>query len=485
MSPAPLAHPWSEEAERAVLSVLLTDEKHAPEALDIVRDPEMFYAGAHRMVFEAVLEVVTRGERIDFTTIVAELRARNRLDAIGGLTWLSGLVNATPAVAHVATHARIIRDRYQARRVAEVCAGAVAEVGSDYGTATELLSRTAQRLADISDASESRMSALGDEGDAVFEEMYEQWDGKRDPWGVRGTIGLLHALTHGYGLGQVIVIASTSGGGKSLFALQESLGIAGTAYGRDENGNPERVGVAYLSFELPRKQIYRRALVRTTHVLGDPSGIRGWTQHELATGRNAVTGERIADGQDNRGFLLEEARKRLRTLPIEVDDQRTDIAGVRLAVLRAQSRLRRRGSRLRLVVLDHLHLLKLPRGAKMREDEAIAEAVAELKSIAVDTNSCVFVLAQYKREAIAAMRAGRRPVMDDLKGASAIEQIADKVLCLHRPWTLDPKRESYDEDTARKKSREAEALLVKHRDGAEGSVALDFLGAHQTFREAT
>ena len=117
----------------------------------------------------------------------------------------------------------------------------------------------------------------------------------------------------------------------------------------------------------------------------------------------------------------------------------------------------------------------------------IAEAVRELKALSIELDLHVMVLAQYKREATDDMRKrGRKPVISDIKGASAIEQIADKIVMLHVPFKLvENKAEASGNDPERRlrMERTASAIVGKHRDGAEGEIEMQFLGERFSFFE--
>lgn len=487
--------PHDADAECACLATAIMDERAAPEVLDLLRDPEVFFVGAHRHVWRAVLALVEKKQVIDEVTVVGELKLAGVFEAIGGLSWFSSLLRFPP-VGHVAKHALIVLERAQLRRLIETCTSvlAIAKTGN-VGPVPEFLAEVSRQVAD---AGESTATASGVEsiktiGDEVFAELHEQWAGKRDPWGLCGSFSRLHALTHGHGMGQVTVVTGVTGGGKSCYALQELTRVAGSHYGTTESADgsrvPEVVGSGLLSLELPKSQVLKRMLVQRTHLLGPHADLEGWRLRELLTGRCAATGELIAGMQGNRTWLLEEARRQLNALPIEMEDRPVDIVGVRMTALRMAARLRRRGARLRFLVLDHLHLLRFPRSAKMREDEVIADAVRELKALSVELGIHVMLIAQYKREATEDMRKrGRKPVISDIKGASAIEQIADKIVMLHVPFKLVENKAEVsgnDPEKRQRMERMATAIVGKHRDGAEGEVEMQFLGERFSFFEGS
>ena len=114
------------DAEGAVLSATLLDSDAFDRVQEILK-PEHFYADANRRIFEAILELKAESKPVDIVSVAAWLRDRNRLAQIGGTPYLAQLSDATPAVAHVDAHARIIREKYRMRQLIATCQRTVAE----------------------------------------------------------------------------------------------------------------------------------------------------------------------------------------------------------------------------------------------------------------------------------------------------------------------------------------------------------------------
>ncbi len=115
------------DAEAAVLSAVLLDA----DAFDRVQEtlaPEHFYADANRRIYEAVLDLKSMsGQPVDVVSVAAWLRDRNRLAQIGGTPYLAQLTDATPAIAHVENHARMIREKWRLRQLIATCQRVTAE----------------------------------------------------------------------------------------------------------------------------------------------------------------------------------------------------------------------------------------------------------------------------------------------------------------------------------------------------------------------
>lgn len=111
-----LVPPHSIEAEMSVLGAILQSNEAFLKCLEILK-PEHFYRDAHRKIWEAAVDVSReRGEQVDLITMTNELRGRGDLEEIGSHAYLTALEQAVGTTANVAYHARIVREKAEARR---------------------------------------------------------------------------------------------------------------------------------------------------------------------------------------------------------------------------------------------------------------------------------------------------------------------------------------------------------------------------------
>ena len=115
------APPHSLEAERAVLGGImrgyLNGDGTPHEKARAILSASDFYFEHHRPIFKAMDEMASRGEPIDLITLPERLRAKGHLENVGGVTFLSKLLDATPTAGHIRHHAEIVREKANLRRV--------------------------------------------------------------------------------------------------------------------------------------------------------------------------------------------------------------------------------------------------------------------------------------------------------------------------------------------------------------------------------
>jgi replicative DNA helicase len=486
-----LPEPWPEDAERAVLSECLTH----PEHIDLVDlKPLDFHHPVHQLVWSVMRDLRDAGLKVDITTVVTELKARERWHAVGdgelqGLSWISALIDSTPAVANVQSHVQIVRDYSSRRAIIRAAQGVVGDGykqqhrGQEFALwASAVIEQACSGAVPASVSFTMREAAKGRRA-----ALQEQWNGKRSPWGLRGPLRMLNVLSHGMKLGSFSILAGLTSSGKTVLAQQEAECIAGSSFTFDDgNGGTERAdcGVLYLSLEMPRDLLIDRHVCRYASV----------TQVELQTGRCAD-----GDGKATKTPLPAATVQRIDDAFISAESQHIlyvtgghDAASVRSWVKRAKAHFRRetirRGKRdeqnrivpirLALVVIDHVHLMD-------ENDEkevvlALGRVAKVLKRIAVDDQVHVRALAQFNRDT-AKRGEGGLPQIHDIKYASALEQAADQIHLVHRPYLMFADRSSVE---AQEVKNEARIIIGKGRDGGQlGHVECLFIGEYSRFEE--
>ena len=115
--------PHSAEAERSVLGSILLDADAGDNlrVLDLCLthglEPDSFYDPRNRILFETLLEMSQATMPVDAITLNEHLRTTGRLEAVGGVTAVESLVNATPTSAHAEYYIDIVRQKHVLRKL--------------------------------------------------------------------------------------------------------------------------------------------------------------------------------------------------------------------------------------------------------------------------------------------------------------------------------------------------------------------------------
>ncbi len=442
------------DAEAAVLSAVLVAGQ--VDAVSDLLEPADFYSDANKRIFEAALEIRRGGVPIDVVTVARWLRDRELLASVGGAGYLGQIADATPAVAHLDAHARIVSDKAKVRRLVAECQRIAAEGYGDVGDVAAWV-----------DSAESAIHAIGQSRQAdtmtdLRQAIHDFFDKiahpPETPDGLSTGLSGLDRILGPMCAGQLILIGALSGIGKSSLALNMALHVACEA----------KSGVLIFSAEMEAVELASRALFSDAQV-------DAW---------KANYPKRIDAGDWQR---LTASAAKFSTARVLVDD-RPNITPlqIRSAARRVQSR---REFGLGLIVVDYIQLLdgkaNLPKGAS-RENE-VAEIARSLKVLAKETGVPVLALAQLNSDSERAPNGGRKPRMNDLRESKAIAQNADKIILIHNPHAVE-RAETYRNENGDEAPFPAECvdlIVAKNRGGRTGTAQADFWPSCTLFAESS
>ncbi len=428
--------PHNLEAEQSVLGSLLIDRDAIIKIAAFVK-PEDFYQSANGVIYQAVLDLYNRREPTDFITLSDELERREQIDRVGGIAYLSSLLNAVPTAVHVEYYGRIVERTATLRRLID--AGTeIVSIGYREGIDTEDALDAAERT--IFTVSEKRQTkdfqSIAEVLDRFFDQIDYMQQHRGDVVGVATDFSDLDQLTGGLQKSDLVILAARPSMGKTAFAL-------GMAYGAAVK-HGKTVGV--FSLEMSAEQLVQRLLSMET----------GVDSHRLRLGQ-------IDDGEWDR---ISRAFGRLAEANIYIDDS----AGAGVMDVRSKSRRLQAEHGLDLVVVDYLQLMS-GRRTDNRVQE-ISEISRGLKGLARELNVPVVALSQLSRAV--ETRADHRPMLSDLRESGSIEQDADIVMFIYR-------EEKYEEESEKKGI--AEIIVAKHRNGPVGSINLRFFDRTARFAD--
>ncbi len=431
--------PQNIEAECGVLGSIIIDPEAIVQVSDFLR-PDDFYRDAHRTIYEVILQLYEEHEPADFITICDELERRNKLEEVGGASYITSLINQVPTSGNVEFYGRIVERTAILRRLIHA-AGQIAAIAYQEGDADIALDKAEQLIFNISQRhSRSDFTHMRD----ILAEYMNKLDQLHER---RGTIvGVptgftdLDRLTGGLQKSDLIVLASRPGVGKTSLALT----MAHTTALKYQNS------IAIFSLEMSKDQLAQRLL----------SMDAGIDQHRLRTGRiEEDEWDRIVYAADT----LSEAN-------IWIDDT----ASISPMEMRSKARRLQAEHGIDLIIVDYLQLMQAMVGGKRNENrvQEISEISRSLKGLARELNMPVLALAQLSRAVES--RQSKVPQLSDLRESGAIEQDSDIVMFIYRDDVYNP-------ETERKNI--ADVIIAKHRNGPVGEISLYFQASQTRFRD--
>ncbi len=460
--------PHNDDAEAAVLSAVLTESRAFDMVVEVLPNGEPFYTDAHRRIYDAAVELHQKGQAVDIQTVAALLKDRDRLQAIGGLAYLARLVDATPAVAHVAAHARIVKEKHRVRQLIEACQMVAAQGYGDYGEAQQFIDSAEQAVYEIArSTSTSSVALLYDVVQAAFVSLQEALERGKTITGVPTGFVDLDGMTSGMHPGELIVVAARPGMGKTSYVLNIAVNVANAVPEQapgEELAVDTKFGVMVFSLEMPKEQLANRMM--------------------CSEGRVNLSDVRKGNVMGERWDKLLESANLLSRLPIWIDDTPAlNVLELRAKVRRQQAEYDRKNEqgkytqRIGLVIVDYLQLMRGREGLSSREQE-ISEISRGLKALAKELQVPVIALSQLNRAVETRGGKDKRPQLSDLRESGAIEQDADMIQFIYRPeyYMIDK-----GSPEAQKVKGLSEVIVAKQRNGPTGRVRLTFIDSCTRF----
>ena len=419
--------PHNMEAEQSVLGSLLIDRDAVIRIASFLK-PGDFYSSGNGLIYEAILDLYNRRVPPDFVTIVDELTRRERLQDVGGISYLTELINAVPTAVHIEYYGHIVERTATLRRLIDAGATIVSIGYDDSVEIEDALDRSERAIFDVSQHRTVRdFVGIGEVLETYFDKLDTIQQHRGEVVGVPTGFADLDKLTGGLQRSDLVILAARPSVGKS--SLQ--LGIAHNAAVR----HGKTIGI--FSLEMSAEQLVQRLLAMET----------GVDSHRL----------RLGFIDDSEWDQISRAFGRLAEANIFIDDT----PGISSMELRSKSRRLMAERGLDLVIVDYLQLMQ-GRRSENRVQE-VSEISRSLKGLARELNIPVLALAQLSRAVES--RTDHRPVLSDLRESGSIEQDADIVMFIYR-------EEMYDRETEKKGI--AEVIVAKHRNGPTDTVNLRF-----------
>jgi hypothetical protein len=140
--------PYSKDSEQAILGAVLLKNTLIEQVRSCLNKYD-FYLASHRRILESMLNLYSQGMSIDLVTLKADLEARRAFEEVGGVTYLSSLIDTVPRTDSIEFYARIVRQHSQRRKLIRAANLSIARAASgieDFNSIISDLHRTLSEL---------------------------------------------------------------------------------------------------------------------------------------------------------------------------------------------------------------------------------------------------------------------------------------------------------------------------------------------------
>lgn len=372
--------PHNLEAEQSVLGAMVLSKFALQKAADALTK-ESFYSVNNSIIFDCLTEMAEKKIPIDLTTLTSELKNKNKLDEIGGVEYLTEIIDYVPTSANVDQYIKLVEEAALLRRLIDVSTDIVSSAyASDINVNDTLDNAERKILSVVKNRRSTEFKPIKSVLEAAEANLEKLAETKGDVTGVATGWYDIDNLTSGLHENEFIIIAARPAMGKTAFALNLATNVAMN----------NKKGVALFNMEMGAEQLVNRMISSLGQVEGK----------KLTTGN--------LQNQDWK--RVGEAISQLSETKLYMDDT----PGITIGEIRSKCRrLANSEEGLCLVVIDYLQLISSSVNYGGNRQQEVSDISRSLKMMAMELKVPVIALAQLSRSVEA--RENKRPIMSDLR----------------------------------------------------------------------
>lgn len=434
--------PQALEVEEAVLGAMLIEPSAVDTALEEL-SASCFYDPRHRMIFEAMTELVNEHMSVDIITTSTKLRDKGNLEAVGGPVALAGLSEKVGAAAHIEYYVRILKQKNIQRDLITAAYEILKQSYDDSVKVDDLIDQAQTKIYNaIQNSQKKELQDIG----SVINEAMKEIEANQDKSGLNGVPSgyqSLDRVTRGWQKSDLIILAARPSVGKTAFALNLARNAA-VDYHRP---------VAVFSLEMSALQLVMRLMTTESGLPADKlkggSKLEPWEWQQLETKLAALT-----------------------KAPLYIDDT----PSIPLMEFRTKIKRLVKSKGVQLVIVDYLQLIQGPTELRGMREQEVAAISRTLKATAKELNVPIIALSQLSRDAVKRQGSNGKPQLSDLRESGSIEQDADMVIFIHRPDYLGLAETPGGKETT-------QIIIAKHRNGEVCDIDMLFKAEQVRFVE--
>lgn len=426
--------PQNLEAEMSVLGVAFLNKNGLIKICEELNE-DLFYSEANKKLFEAIKSCYDAKIPLDITTVKEELDKKKNLNAVGGIEYISEVIDSVATAANLDYYIKIVKDKALLRNLITTAETIATNGYEDDEDVTGLLDDAEKKILNVVKERQTSDFIHIKDAIAIAQQNLEQLSqNKSEITGLPTGYYDLDKATAGLHAGEMIIIAARPGMGKTAFALNIAVNAA----------QKTKKAIAIFNLEMPAEQLVNRMR----------SAVGQVDSHKIQTGQL----------QHDDWRRINEANSQLAETNIQIVDD----AGITAAEIKAKCRsLANKEEGLGLVIIDYLQLITSGSRRPESRQQEVSDISRSLKTMAMELKVPVIALAQLSRNA--EKRENNQPMLADLRESGSIEQDADMVLFINRNDYYKAKTELNKE-----KNVPVDIIIAKHRKGSTGKFQLLF-----------
>ncbi|MDO6829461.1 replicative DNA helicase [Mesomycoplasma ovipneumoniae] len=436
----------SPDIESFVVSYLLSNPKKIINYIDLIRI-ESFSDPRLVEVVKAIRNVSVSNPEPELNLIVEELQKNQKLEKIGGKSFIIWLYNNNFSLpSEIKQHLEIIAEKQKLRELKKIVLESTQNLDKSNQNASTISNELIEKINALESSHQVQIfSSIHEIATEVFQFITELRTSPSAIKGVSTGYDSLDVVTSGFQKGDLIVLAARPAVGKTAFALNLAWNVC-----------KSQKSVLFFSLEMSKSDLGMRLLSLV-------SGIPG---NKFKTPKNL--------SPEDLKIIQTVILNRLKNIKLKINDSGSiNIDEIVNEVIKRH----RNNEAFDLIVIDYLQLINSQtKNQYYNRTVEVSMISRKLKQLARAVNTPIIALSQLSRNV--ERREDKIPMLSDLRESGAIEQDADIVLFLHREDYYNEKERSVESSEPN-----TNLIIAKHRNGAVGKLSFHFMPEAGAFIE--
>ncbi|MDK8641315.1 replicative DNA helicase [Niallia taxi] len=368
--------------EQSVLGAILMDSSVLDEITFLeIRD---FSVQRHQQIYKVMRFLEKRNAPVDIMTVTETYVRFGRVEEMGGVSYLTNLVESCPTTANAGFYAGLVRSKAIERRTKNMGEIIKGLSRSDYESDEEYFSTIEALVSEMRPQDNVKMRSFSESKEDYFRHLSQKADY------IQTGFKFFDKWAKGLGRGWLFVSAGRPSVGKTAMMLQRLYGVA-----------KQHKGVVLIfTQEMSEDELKDRMLSAVT---GIPYA--------------NILSKELTDQQRD---ALANAYEGFEFLPIFIQDK----PYVSIEEVRAVARqFKKKHGKIACIAVDYLQIMNIPQRKGETRSQAIGNVTGAAKQTAREMDCCFILLSQMSRE----FEKAGKPQLSHLKESGSIEQDADVV----------------------------------------------------------
>lgn len=425
------------ELEQEILGTILLNSSLVIKAKESIK-PFMFQVDDHRNIYIGILKMVKDNKEIDLINFLENYK--EIIKEMGGVSYVSQVYSCSSTEEAFETKLELLIDAYKKRLILDLCTYV-----SDKMTAEDMLDTINKTLEKVYSSTLKKELNIGDIYDTYIQEIYRE----DSDLGLKSGLSKVDEALGNFRKGRLITVFARSGVGKSVFSTQIAKDMALRGY-----------NVIYGTSEMSEQEILDRMCAN----------------HLMIPCKKFTDKTLTEDEKDKVAALCAELLNRQLYISVETDIDKL-INEIKVYKLR---------NKLDIVFVDYINKY-VDINSNARLTEVLGHITSKCKTIAMEEDICVVVIAQANRSIDKNIGEVYEMITEaDIQDSARIEQDSDQILGLYRQKLFDDKifrekmfREGkikYDSKDAKENPNCINVSILKNRHGTRGIKAFRWEG---------